>query len=93
MKFIFCILCVLSWKLWAESPTYNIRPSVRFTLDREGSASPLVYYFSKPDAAQDYPILVLCEGSSSKEDLGSVFFIREYFSEEGPTSPGWVPYS
>ncbi len=49
--------------------SYNIPPYIRFALDREGSSSPLVYYFSPPDTAQDYPILLLCEGSSSKGAL------------------------
>ena len=82
MKWIVAILFAfiqLSKASAAES--YNIPSSIRFTLDRDGSASPLVYYFSIPDTAQDYPILLLCEGSSSKGDLGSVFFIRDWFSE------------
>lgn len=80
MRFILFILCFYgAVKIQAEE--YNIPPSIRFTLDREGSTSPLVYYFSPPDTAQNYPILLLCEGSSNKGDLGSVFFIRNYFAE------------
>jgi pimeloyl-ACP methyl ester carboxylesterase len=61
---------------------YNIPPSIRFTIEREESASPIVYYFSPPDTySRGYPILILCEGSSSKGNIGSVFFIREYFAK------------
>lgn len=61
----------------------NIPPSIRFTTDREENAVPIVYYFSPPDRLdKTYPILILCEGSSSKGDLGSVFFIRKYFAEK-----------
>ncbi len=61
---------------------YDIPSSIRFSLNREASASPLVYYFSSPELLDNsYPILVLCDGSESKEDLRSVFFIRDYFAE------------
>lgn len=62
--------------------SYDIPSSIRFTLDREGSSSPLVYYFGQPDPPDSYPILFLCEGSSSKGALKSVFWFREYFSEK-----------
>lgn len=65
----------------AQASKYNIPPSIRFTLDRAESTSPLVYYFSKPDTIAPYPILVLCEGSSAKGALRSIFCRREEFSE------------
>lgn len=74
----------------AQANEYHIPPSIRFTLDREGSSSPLVYYFSKPDIVEPYPILCLCEGSASKGDLKSVFWFREYFADR--IQPLYVGY-
>lgn len=75
--FVFFVFGVVN----AQADEYNIPPSIRFTLARSGATSPLVYYFSPPDAVESYPILFLCEGSSSKGSLKSVFWFREYFSE------------
>lgn len=64
---------------------FNFLPDVsagndhgRFALERVDSTSPIVYYFSKPDVPA-YPILILCDGSESKDDLRSVLYIREWF--------------
>ena len=76
--FFFCFL----GSIGLQAAEYNIPPSIRFALDRPGTESSLVYYFSKPDSIDHaYPILILCEGSASKGDLTSVFWFREYFSE------------
>ncbi len=80
--FIFTILFIFIGSSLVEASDYSIPPSIRFTLEREGSSSPLVYYFSKPENVMTYPILILCEGSSSKGSLGSVFYIRNYFLEK-----------
>jgi len=73
---------LLTFSAFLKADEYNIPPSIRFTIDREGGALPIVYYFSPPDDVDKaYPILILCEGSSSRRDIGSVFFIREYFAE------------
>ena len=72
--FLFGLICTVE--------SYEIPSSIRFTLDREESSSPLVYYFSPLEATQNYPIVILCEGSSSKRDLGSVFFMWDYFAEK-----------
>jgi pimeloyl-ACP methyl ester carboxylesterase len=63
-------------------PLYTIPVNIRFTLERECCFPPIVYYFTKPDITnKTYPILILCEGSSSKGELGSVFYMHDYFSE------------
>lgn len=81
MRFLFLIMCFLGISYsWASE--YNIPSNIRFTIEREEDCLPIVYYFSLPEKTDGaYPILLLCEGSSSKGDLGSVFFIREYFSD------------
>ena len=77
--FIFSILCTFYWNAKAEAADYNIPPSIRFTLDREPRTSPIVYYFSKPDPIQTpYPILIICDGSLSKNNLTSVLFMRQH---------------
>jgi hypothetical protein len=79
---IFYLVAIISLGLNIEAAGYDISPSLRFTLERENRASPLVYYFTSPDVSnQSYPILVLCDGSDSKGNLRSVLFIREYFAE------------
>jgi len=74
---------LLVFPLSAKAGQYNIPPSIRFTIERENNnESSIVYYFSSPNAVDEsYPILVLCEGSTSKSDIESVFFIRNYFVE------------
>lgn len=82
VKFLIFVSLLLTSSTSLKAEEYNISPSIRFTIDREENVLPIVYYFSPPDAInREYPILVLCEGSSSKGDIGSVFFIREYFAE------------
>ncbi len=87
MKHIFSLLSLFFIQFFPlsipASEAYDIPPSIRFTLDRANSRSPLVYYFSQPKMLdKTYPILVLCEGSSGKGHLESVFFIRDYFLEK-----------
>lgn len=75
--FVIIATCVQS-----NAAGYDIPPSIRFTLEREDSSSPIVYYFSLPDAAeQPYPILIMCDGSESKGSERSVFFVRDFFTE------------
>lgn len=82
IKFFIIVAFLLTFPMSVEADQYNIPSSIRFTIDREEDALPIVYYFSSPEVIdRKYPILVLCEGSSSKGDVGSVFFIREYFAE------------
>lgn len=82
IKLLIFVSFLLTFSTPLKADEYNIPPSIRFTIDREESTLPIVYYFSPPDTIdRTYPILVLCEGSSSKGDVGSVFFIREYFAE------------
>lgn len=58
---------------------------LRCTCQRTDSGPDIVYYFSAPTKkskkkSKNYPIVMLCEGSSSKDDLKSVLFIRQHFS-------------
>lgn len=81
---LFGVLWLFCGEIQAVVASPDISSSLRFTLDRQPGASPLVYYFSSPDCADRvYPILVLCEGSSSRGNLGSVLWMREYLS-------GWI---
>lgn len=66
-----------------QAAEYDIPSSIRFTCDRKDTASEIVYYFKKPViSAENYPILILCEGSSLKGDLESVMFMFKYFEEQ-----------
>lgn len=65
-----------------EATEYDITPSIRFTLEREESSSPIIYYFSTPDgASKAYPIFIICDGSESKGSERSIFFVRDFFEE------------
>jgi alpha-beta hydrolase superfamily lysophospholipase len=78
--FLFLFLCIFSDCKAAE---YDIPSSIRFTCDRQDTSSEIVYYFKKPVISTDnYPILILCEGSSLKGDLESVMFMFKYFEEQ-----------
>ena len=63
-----------------NSSPYIVPSSIRYTLDRNLNDEPMIYYFSKPDI-DSYYILVLCEGSSSIDDIDSVLGSR-YFYED-----------
>jgi hypothetical protein len=81
-KLLVLISLLLIFPTFLKATEYNIPPSIRFTIERGENATPIVYYFSRPENINKaYPILVLCDGSTSKGDVGSVFFIREYFAE------------
>lgn len=78
--FLFLFLTIFSNCKAAE---YDIPSSIRFTCDREDTSSEIVYYFKKPVISVDnYPILILCEGSSTKGELESVMFMFKYFEEQ-----------
>ena len=80
--FIIFFSFLLTFSISLKAEKYDIPSSIRFTAQREENASPIVYYFSPPTTInKTYPILILCEGSSSKGDLESVLFIRKYFAE------------
>lgn len=80
-RFVFLLFGVLRIAgLWAAE--YDIPAALRFTLERGEGDSPIVYYFSVPETTDEsYPILLLCEGSSSERDLETVFFIRQWFAD------------
>lgn len=83
LRLLIFVGVLLLFPLSAKVDQYNIPPAIRFTVQRENNESPVVYYFSAPESVdKSYPILVLCDGSTSKGDIGSVFFIRNYFIEK-----------
>lgn len=74
-----CILWVLCLSFKIEASDFDVLPAIRFTLERESGASPIVYYLTKPDLINTpYPILIVCDGSLSKGHLTSVLFMRQY---------------
>lgn len=76
------IVLGLFFPMWVEAANYEKYAAARYTVDRGERESPIVYYFTPPEhETSSYPILVLCEGSSSKGDIGSVLFIRDYFAQ------------
>ncbi len=78
--FLFLFLSIFSN---CKATEYDIPPSIRFTCGREDTSSEIVYYFKRPViSANNYPILILCEGSSSKGGLESVMFMFKYFEEQ-----------
>ena len=63
-------------------PSYTIPASARFTTKRlDVNAPDIVYYFSRPSASK-YPIAIICGGSSSKDDIGSIIHFHRYFLKE-----------
>lgn len=56
---------------------------LRFTCKRSGNNADIVYYFNAPSKQpKDFPIVVLCEGSSGEGDLESVMFMHQYFRSQ-----------
>jgi alpha-beta hydrolase superfamily lysophospholipase len=63
-------------------PSYSIPNSSRFIIKRSAINAPnIVYYFSKPKKI-NYSIAILCGGSSSKDDIGSIIHFHRYFLRE-----------
>lgn len=63
-------------------PSYEIPPSSRFTIKRPIEGAPtLIYYLSKPHE-NNYPIVVMCGGSSDKNQIQSIIHFHRYFLEE-----------
>ncbi len=65
---------------YQDISNYQVPPSCRYSLTRP-EGTDLIYYFSKPHVSS-YPITILCEGSSSKNNLYSVVHLHRYFLEE-----------
>lgn len=64
------------------APPYDIPPSSRFTVKREGKDAPEIVYYLTKSQAKPYAIAILCEGSSMKEELSSVIHFHRYFLKE-----------
>ncbi len=81
----FCALLSCFISIYAEEGSYDIPPSIRFTLEKEESTGnfPLVYYLSYPQEGEaSYPIFVLCDGSEYKGGEGSVYHVRKFFEQK-----------
>lgn len=77
ISLFFIAICAL-----ANATEDDIPPSIRFTLEREESFPPIVYYFSPPDTNnKPFPIFIICDGSESKGSERSIFFVRDFFEE------------
>jgi len=62
--------------------SYQIPKSSRYSITRLEPSNPdLIYYFTKP-SNDNYPIAILCEGSSNPDNLNSVIHFHRYFLEE-----------
>ena len=65
-----------------HAPAYDIPASSRFTVSRAQVDAPaIVYYFSTP-RAQQYPIAILCTGSSNRDAIFSNILLHRYFLQE-----------
>ena len=65
-----------------EMPVYDIPASSIYNIKRDGQNAPdIIYYFSKPKA-ENYPIAILCGGSTSKETITSIIHFHRYFLQE-----------
>ncbi len=63
-------------------PFYKIPAASRFIAKRPGANKPsIIYYLTKPKNSH-YPIVIVCGGSSSKEDVGSIIHIHRYLLKE-----------
>lgn len=62
---------------------YEVPDGCRYSLEREnlGDES-ITYYFSRPKAQEDYPIAILCGGSSSPDSITSIIHFHRYFLKE-----------
>jgi pimeloyl-ACP methyl ester carboxylesterase len=62
--------------------SYNIPSSSRFTTKRlDKNSSDIIYYLSKP-SANNYPIAIMCGGSSTKDNIESIIHVHRYFLKE-----------
>lgn len=61
--------------------SYEAPASSRFTTRRSGDAPDIVYYFSQPNP-NDYPIVIMCGGSSDKNNIESIIHTHRYFLQE-----------
>jgi dienelactone hydrolase len=63
--------------------SYVIPASSRFAVPRnEVDAPEIVYYFTKPKDKERYPIAIVCGGSTTKDDIGSIIHVHRYLLEE-----------
>ena len=73
---------ITPYKFEDELPTYEIPASSRFMVDRSGEPdNDIVFYRSLPES-NNYPIAILCGGSSDKEHISSIIHFHRYFLQE-----------
>ena len=65
-----------------ELPAYSIPSSAQCTVPRQHPQEPpIIYYLSKPHT-EEYPIALICTGSSSEDSISSVIHFHRYFLQE-----------
>ncbi len=78
----YCIILISTILCAAQdaTATHSISAPVRYTIQRTDKASsPIIYYVSTPlKTTKPYPIVIMCDGSSSKGDLHSVLTIHQH---------------
>ena len=63
-------------------PAYDIPASARFMAPRAEQGAPeIIYYLSSPNATS-YPIAIICGGSTSIENIGTIIHVHRYFLQE-----------
>ncbi len=73
---------ITPYKFEDELPNYEIPAASRFTASRSGVPdSDIVFYRSIPKS-DNYPIAILCGGSTDKEHLSSIIHFHRYFLQE-----------
>lgn len=63
-------------------PSYIIPKSSRHAIKRHQPDAPdIIFYYSKPKQAQ-FPIIIFCTGSTSRDSIPSVIHVHRYFLKE-----------
>lgn len=87
--FLFVILPSLAaqdeitpYKFIDSLPTYEIPASCRFVAKRQDPLAPEIVYYQSLPKETSFPIAILCEGSSDKNNIASVIHFHRYFLQE-----------
>ncbi len=73
---------ITPYKFTDSVPSYDIPASSRFVVRSPEESSPdVIYYFSAPKS-DSFPIIIVCGGSSSKENIYSVIHVHRYLLQE-----------
>jgi len=73
---------ITPYKFTETLPEYEIPKSSRFTTKRQKPGAPeIVYYLTKPHH-NNFPIVILCEGSSDENNIASAIHFHRYFLKD-----------